>query len=35
MIRPEDIAEGVRFLLKLSPAAIVPELIFVRPDDPI
>ena len=35
MIRPQDIAESVRFLLRLSPACIVPELIFVRPGDPM
>ena len=33
MIRPEDIAEAVRFLLKVSPACIVPEIMFVRPGD--
>lgn len=33
MIRPEDIAEGVRFLLRTSPNCIVPELIFLRPGD--
>jgi NAD(P)-dependent dehydrogenase (short-subunit alcohol dehydrogenase family) len=33
MIRPEDIAEAVRFLLKTSPACIVPEIMFVRPGD--
>jgi len=33
MIRVEDIAEGVRFLLRLSPHCIVPELIFRRPAD--
>ena len=31
MIRPEDIAEGVRFLLRTSPACIVPEIVFQRP----
>lgn len=30
MIRPEDISEAVRMLLKLSPACIVPEVIFAR-----
>jgi NAD(P)-dependent dehydrogenase (short-subunit alcohol dehydrogenase family) len=30
MIRPEDISEAVRMLLKLSPACIVPEIIFAR-----
>ncbi len=33
MIRPEDIAESVRFLLTLSPACIVPEIQFVRPGE--
>ena len=31
MIRPEDIAESVRFLLRVSPACVVPEIMFVRP----
>jgi NAD(P)-dependent dehydrogenase (short-subunit alcohol dehydrogenase family) len=35
MIRPEDIAEGVRFLLKLSPACVVPEVIFQRPGETV
>ena len=30
MIRPEDIAEGVRFLLALSPHCRVPEIVFSR-----
>jgi NAD(P)-dependent dehydrogenase (short-subunit alcohol dehydrogenase family) len=30
MIRPEDIAEGVRFLLRTSPNCRVPEVIFTR-----
>lgn len=30
MIRPEDIAEGVRLLLRLSPACVIPELVFER-----
>ena len=33
MIRPEDIAESVRFLLKTSPACLVPEIVFLRPGD--
>jgi NAD(P)-dependent dehydrogenase (short-subunit alcohol dehydrogenase family) len=33
MIRPEDIAEIVRCLLRLSPAAVIPEVMVVRPDD--
>lgn len=31
MIRAEDIAEGVRLLLRLSPACLIPELLFTRP----
>jgi NAD(P)-dependent dehydrogenase (short-subunit alcohol dehydrogenase family) len=33
MIRPEDIAEVVRSLLRLSPACVVPEVIFQRPGE--
>jgi NAD(P)-dependent dehydrogenase (short-subunit alcohol dehydrogenase family) len=33
MIQPEDIAEGVRFLLSTSPNCFVPELQFIRPGD--
>jgi len=33
MIRPEDIAESVRFLLRTSPACLVPEIVFARPDE--
>ena len=33
MIRPQDIAESVRFLLVTSPACLVPEIVFTRPDD--
>ena len=33
MIRPEDIAEGVRFLLRTSPNCLVPEIVFLRPGD--
>jgi NAD(P)-dependent dehydrogenase (short-subunit alcohol dehydrogenase family) len=35
MIRPEDIAEGVRFLLNVSPACLVPEIIFGRPGEEV
>jgi NAD(P)-dependent dehydrogenase (short-subunit alcohol dehydrogenase family) len=35
MIRPEDIAESVRFLLRVSPACVVPEIMFVRPGEAI
>jgi NAD(P)-dependent dehydrogenase (short-subunit alcohol dehydrogenase family) len=33
MIRPQDIAESVRFMLRVSPACVVPEMMFVRPGD--
>jgi short-subunit dehydrogenase len=33
MIRPEDIAEAVRFVLRLSPPCIVPEIVFQRPGE--
>lgn len=33
MIRPEDIAEGVRFLLRTSANCLVPEIVFLRPGD--
>ncbi len=33
MIQPEDIAEGIRFLLRTSRNCVVPELQFVRPAD--
>ncbi len=33
MIQPEDIAEAVRYLLRTSPACIVPEMQFIRPGD--
>ena len=33
MIRPSDVAEALRFLLRLSPACVIPEVIFQRPDE--
>jgi NAD(P)-dependent dehydrogenase (short-subunit alcohol dehydrogenase family) len=33
MITTADIAESVRFLLRLSPNCIVPEIMFARPDE--
>jgi NAD(P)-dependent dehydrogenase (short-subunit alcohol dehydrogenase family) len=33
MIRPEDIGKAVRFLLDLSPACVVPEIVFGRPGE--
>jgi NAD(P)-dependent dehydrogenase (short-subunit alcohol dehydrogenase family) len=33
MITTADIAEAVRFLLRLSPNCIVPEITFARPDE--
>jgi NAD(P)-dependent dehydrogenase (short-subunit alcohol dehydrogenase family) len=33
MIRPEDLAEAVAFLLRTSSNCIVPEIVFMRPDE--
>ena len=33
MIQPTDIAEAVRYLLRTSPACMVPELQFIRPGE--
>jgi NAD(P)-dependent dehydrogenase (short-subunit alcohol dehydrogenase family) len=33
LIRPADIAECVRFLLRTSPACMVPEVQFIRPGE--
>jgi NAD(P)-dependent dehydrogenase (short-subunit alcohol dehydrogenase family) len=33
MIRPEDIGEAVRFLLRVSPNCHVPEIVFTRPGE--
>jgi len=35
MLTPEDIAEAVRFLLAVSPACVVPEIIFQRPGETV
>jgi NAD(P)-dependent dehydrogenase (short-subunit alcohol dehydrogenase family) len=33
MMKPQDISEAVRFLLRLSPQCVVPEIVFQRPFD--
>jgi NAD(P)-dependent dehydrogenase (short-subunit alcohol dehydrogenase family) len=33
MIRPEDIAGAVRYLLGTSPACLIPEIVFARPGE--
>jgi NAD(P)-dependent dehydrogenase (short-subunit alcohol dehydrogenase family) len=33
MIRPEDIAETVRLLLRTSPNCLIPEIVFARPGE--
>jgi NAD(P)-dependent dehydrogenase (short-subunit alcohol dehydrogenase family) len=33
MIRPEDVAEAVRLLLRLSPTCVIPEFVFQRPGE--
>jgi short-subunit dehydrogenase len=35
MLKPEDMAEAVRFLLRVSPACVVPEVIFQRPGETV
>jgi NAD(P)-dependent dehydrogenase (short-subunit alcohol dehydrogenase family) len=35
MIRPQDIAQAVKFLLHVSPACVVPEIIFQRPGEAV
>jgi NADP-dependent 3-hydroxy acid dehydrogenase YdfG len=35
MIRPEDIGEAVRFLLRTSRNCHVPEIVFTRPSEGI
>ena len=35
MLRTSDIAEALRFLLRLSPAAVIPEVIFQRPGETV
>ncbi len=35
MLRPTDIAEAVRFLLRVSPACVVPDVVFQRPGETI
>jgi short-subunit dehydrogenase len=33
MLKVSDIAEAVRFLLRVSPACVIPEIVFGRPDE--
>jgi NAD(P)-dependent dehydrogenase (short-subunit alcohol dehydrogenase family) len=33
MIQPQDIVEGVRFVLRLSPGCTIPEIVFMRPSE--
>jgi NAD(P)-dependent dehydrogenase (short-subunit alcohol dehydrogenase family) len=35
MIKTSDIAEALRFVLRLSPACVVPEIIFQRPGETV
>jgi hypothetical protein len=35
MLRTSDIAEALRFLLRLSPNCVIPEVIFQRPGEAI
>ena len=33
MLRPSDIAEGLRFVLRVSPMCLIPEIVFQRPQE--
>lgn len=33
MLRPSDIGEALRFLLRVSPACVIPEIVFERPGE--
>jgi short-subunit dehydrogenase len=33
MLRPTDIGEALRFLLRVSPACVIPEIVFERPGE--
>ena len=33
MLRTSDLAEGLRFLLRVSPTCLVPEIVFQRPQE--
>jgi short-subunit dehydrogenase len=35
MLRPQDIGEALRFLLRVSPTCVVPEIVFQRPGEAI
>jgi len=35
MIRPSDLGEAVRMLLKVSPNCHIPEIVFTRPGEAI
>jgi short-subunit dehydrogenase len=35
MLQPEDIAEALRFVLRVSPACVIPEIVFQRPGEAI
>jgi hypothetical protein len=35
MLRTGDIVEALRFLLRVSPACVVPEIVFERPGEAI
>jgi short-subunit dehydrogenase len=35
MLKPEDIAEALRFVLRVSPACVIPEIVFQRPGEAI
>jgi hypothetical protein len=35
MLQTSDIAEAVRFVLRVSPACVIPEIVFARPGEAV
>jgi NAD(P)-dependent dehydrogenase (short-subunit alcohol dehydrogenase family) len=35
MLRPSDIGEAIRFLLRVSPVCVIPEIVFARPGEAV
>jgi NAD(P)-dependent dehydrogenase (short-subunit alcohol dehydrogenase family) len=35
MLKPSDIAEALRFVLRVSPACVIPEIVFQRPGETV
>jgi hypothetical protein len=35
MLRTSDISQALLFLLRVSPACVIPEIVFARPGEPL